>query len=104
MKRWVTVMEKYAPAMEITEQAIADVYFEECVEHSMWHGHSREEAELIERANLGYFAGYYDDAVRERVERLFRCEHPVFGGIRERGPVTSEEALRLGLERGQKQK
>lgn len=75
----ITNGQKYGPAMTITDQAAADDYFAKCVRHMMARGHSRTEAERIERANLGYWAGYYDDATRVRVERLFRCAHPVFG-------------------------
>ena len=77
----MTSGEKYDPAMKITDQAAADEYFEACVEQTMRHGYPRAEAERIERTNLAYYAGYYDDETRERVERLFRCVHPVFGAI-----------------------
>lgn len=39
----------------------------------------REEAERVERFNIGYWTGYYDSATAARVQRLFRCEHPFFG-------------------------
>jgi hypothetical protein len=93
----IMIRDKYGPAMEITEQADADVYFELCVEHSMLFGTERAEAERVERINLGYFAGYYSHETRERVERLFRCKHPVFGAIAEKGPPTPHEALNAGL-------
>ncbi len=82
----MTVKEKYAPAMRIHDQAEADAYFERCVEHTMkyaedaWYK-TREGAEEVERSNLGYYAGYYDTETRIRVERLFRCAHPVFGPV-----------------------
>jgi len=98
----ITIGDKYTPAMAITEQAAADTYFEQCVAHGMTcFGQSREDAEKIERDNLGYFAGYYDHATRERVERLFKCAHPIFGAIAEKGPPSAEEALQKGIERGQ---
>lgn len=75
----ITVAEKYGPAMEITEQSEADACFERLVEHSMWHGYGRDEAERLERENLGYYAGYYSQQTRERVERLFSAQHPIFG-------------------------
>lgn len=81
MDKQITIGDKYKPAMEITDQAEADAYFERCVEHTMGFGKSREEAESIERQNLGYFAGYYDPATQSRVGRLYRCSHPVFGAI-----------------------
>lgn len=88
----VTLEEKYGPAMVITEQAEADGYFERCVRHGMLFGNSREEAERIERENLGYYAGYYDAETAERVHRLFKTEHPIFG---KRTP-TAEEAFAFG--------
>jgi hypothetical protein len=103
----ITIGDKYRPAMEITEQAEADAYFERCVEHTVWHlindgkaangDDARPEAERIERINLGYFAGYYDSSTRARVERLFRCAHPVFGAIATAGAPTPDQALMAGV-------
>lgn len=93
----ITIGDKYGPAMELTEQVAADAYFERCVEHQMRVGKSdRTTAEGIERQNLGYYAGYYDDETRRRVERLFKCSHPVFGAIEAVGAPTPEEALQAG--------
>lgn len=96
----ITYGDKYGPAMKITDQAEADEYFDLCVRHAMRFGKSREEAEQIERNNLGYFAGYYDNETRFRVERLFSCAHPIFGPIAQKGPPATEEAWWLGYERG----
>ena len=71
----MTMNEVYGPAMEIAE---------------------------ITKKNLGYFAGYYNHETRARVERLFACEHPVFGKISVQGPPSAEEAFRKGLEFGRK--
>lgn len=103
MPEQITIGEKYTPAMSITEQAEADAYFERCVEHTMSRfGKTREQAEEVERANLGYFAGYYDHATREQVERLFHCAHPIFGAIAVNGPPSAEEALSKGFAMGRK--
>ena len=76
----ISIGDKYTPAMTIVDQAEADDYFERCVEHHVRaFGVPRAEAEIIERSNLGYWAGYYDHATRERVERLFNCAHWIFG-------------------------
>ncbi len=96
MKQKITIGDKYGPAMEITEQAEADTYLEECIQHAMTFGLHLDEAEDQERANLGYYAGYYDTGTRARVERLFRCKHPVFGSILDNGAPTAEEALEAG--------
>ncbi len=92
MKKDITIGEKYGPAMEIADQAEADRYFEECVRDCMSYGRSREEAEKIERSNLGYYSGYYDRETMQRVFRLYRCAHPVFGT----GSPTVGEALAAG--------
>ena len=98
-----TIGEKYSPAMEIKDQAAADDYFAELVLHNMSVSeNTRPEAEKIERSNLGYFAGYYDHETRERVERLFKCDHPVFGSISQKGPPTPEESFAAGYTMGQK--
>lgn len=106
----ITIGDKYHPAMKITDQAEADAYFELCVEHCGQHlvlqgkatsaANARPQAETIERANLGYFAGYYDHQTRARVERLFRCAHPIFGAIEQDGPPSAEQALLAGLRAG----
>lgn len=105
MKNGQTIEEMYGPAMEITDQAEADAYFEKLVIYEMnYHNMRREGAERIQRENLGYYAGFYSAETRERVERLFKCEHPVFGKISEKGQPTPEEAYQTGLKLGKKLK
>lgn len=77
----VTIGEKYDPAMDITDQKEADEYFEACVEHCMLFEKTREEAEIIEKHNLGYFSGYCDLETQKRVQELFHCYHPIFGSV-----------------------
>lgn len=93
----ITIRDKYGYAMEITDQAEADRYFEQCVQHSMSFGSSREEAVRVERENLGYYAGYYSSETRARVEKLFRCAHPVFGAIAEKGSPSPSDAFGAGV-------
>ena len=91
--------------MKIETQKEADAYFEDCVQHCMSHfGKNRKEAESIEKTNLGYCAGYYDNEVRERVEKLFRCEHPIFGSIKKSGPPSAEDAFEMGIQFAKKTK
>ena len=61
-----------------------------------------EEAEARRRvkANIGYFAGYYSAELQDKAYDLFETEHPIFG----RSHPTPEEALRLGIEHGQRMK
>jgi hypothetical protein len=91
----MTIGEKYGPAMKITDPKEAAVYWEACVQHTMKYGNvSRKEAESIERQNFGYFAGYYDTATRERVERLFGSPHPIIGSVQ--ATPSPEEIIELG--------
>jgi len=93
---------KYEDAMEITTQEEADKFFKELVKEVMSEnpGVSEEEVIQIQKSNLGYFAGYYSNETRERVERLFKCAHPYFGAIAEKGPPTPEEAFEMGIKIG----
>lgn len=93
-----TYRDLYGSAMEILDQDAADAIFEELVSYTIETGNLyREGAETLVRSNLGYYAGYYDNDTRERVERLFNCEHPVFGSIAENGPPTMEAAFQAGV-------
>lgn len=97
----ITIGEAYGPAMEIEAEADAREYFELLVEHCMRIRPeiNRAEAERIQLANLGYYAGYYDEETRRRVEKLFDAVHPIFGSVGK--PISAEEAFRLGVESGQ---
>ena len=96
LPKHMTIGEAYGPAMEIKDQVAADEYFEALVQRSMKHfGLSREKAESVNRENLGYYAGYYGDETRLRVEHLFRCAHPLFGKAA-KGAPTAAEALAMG--------
>ncbi len=89
----VTYGEAYGPAMSILAQDEADAYFELLIEHHMRiFGGSREQAETKERQSLGYYAGYYSDETQQRVNRLFKTTHPVFGDT----TPTPEEAFEMG--------
>jgi hypothetical protein len=79
----LTYGEALEPAMNITDQDDADQYKKAYIDYqlSYMENPSMKEAERIVNTNLGYFAGYYSDEVRERVERLFKCSYPIFGTI-----------------------
>lgn len=91
-----TFVEIYGPAMEITDQAEADVYFASLVARVMLNGgKSEDEAEAMIRTNLAYYSGYCPAKVRERVEKLYSAEHPVFGKVGERD-WSFDEILQAG--------
>jgi hypothetical protein len=90
-------------AMLVEDPEEAKKIFDELVQLSMSdYGKTHEEAEASIKEHLGYMAGYYSHETRERVERLFDCEHPFFGKISVKGPPTPEEAFRMGAEMGEK--
>lgn len=94
--------EKYDPAMKVTTREEAADYLAACVEHTMRACPEMpyEQALATEKSNIGYWAGYYDDETRRRVEELYDCEHPIFGSIAKNGRPTMEAALKAGIERG----
>jgi hypothetical protein len=77
-----TIKEKYEAATRIKNQKDADEYFESLVKYSMKSNNiSLEKAVIIEKQNLNYYAGYFDDSTRLRVLHLFKC-HETYGVIR----------------------
>lgn len=89
------------PAMKITEPEEARQYLADYtafIQVALDREPRRDAltAEQIAKINLGYFAGYYDNETRLRVERLFMCSHPVFGPASE-GLPTAEEAFAAGV-------
>jgi hypothetical protein len=109
-KEELSYRETCEPAMNIMDQADALQYKKAYIDYLQkgfddgrftYEGKSAEE---IVNANLGYYAGYYSDETRKRVERLFVCVHPVFGSIEVNGRPSSKEAFELGQEMAKKLK
>lgn len=50
------------------------------------------------KQGLAYYAGYFSDETRERVERLFQCEHPIFGKFAVHG--RPQDPIKIALEQG----
>lgn len=94
----ISLMDKYEPAMTITDEIEAQAYFNQCVEHCMRIGRmGREEAERIERQNIGYYSSYFNKEAQQRVERLYQCVHPLFGPMGKDGLTRVEDAYYLGM-------
>lgn len=96
------------PAMKITEQEDADQYLKDYIAYIQTHldkekGPHKNTAEEIAKINLGYYAGYGSNDLCKRVEKLFRCSHPIFGKAEE-GIPTAKEAFELGRKMGAKAK
>jgi hypothetical protein len=101
----LTYGECLGPAMKITDPADATQYLKAYafIQVALDRGEGNrggKTAEQIAKSNLGYYAGYYDNETRERVERLFNCNHPIFGAIAEKAPPTPEEAFEMGRKMG----
>jgi hypothetical protein len=99
-KTVLTYAECLGPAMKITDEEDAKQYLKDYVVYIQGYldkepRNDDNTAEQIAKINLGYYAGYYDDETRLRVERLFQCSHPIFGKA-ERGTPTAEEAFGAG--------
>ena len=52
-----------------------------------------EKAEEIALYNIGYFSGCYDRETQQRIFKLFKTEHPIFGTKE----PTPQEALTAGM-------
>jgi len=88
-------------AVQIESQEEADEFLEILVQLTMASKSMSHEAALKrQRRNLAFWAGYHGEEARRRVERLFKCAHPVFGAIAEKGSPTAEEALEMGKKLG----
>ena len=94
-KSKLTYGESLTPAMSITDQEDAEQYLRDYIafiEKAVVLKDEDDSAENIAKSNLGYFAGYYDSETQERVNRIFRTQHPIFG----KDTPTPEEALQAG--------
>lgn len=85
-KDLLTIGESLGPAMKITDEADAVQYKKAYMAYIQKYldvepDKDGRTANEIANINLGYFAGYYSDETRERVERLFCCSHPVYGSV-----------------------
>lgn len=103
-KETLTYQECLGPAMKITNKEDAKQYksaYIQFTEKFLKNGLSESgmTAEQIVNNNLGYYAGYYSNETRERVEKLFLCSHPIFGAIKENGAPTAKEAFEYGFNR-----
>lgn len=107
-KSKLTIGEALGPAMKITDKADALQYkaayiafMEKQIEEEGTDLQGKNVDEVA-NSNLGYYAGYYSNETRARVEELFDCAHPVFGSIVDNGAPTTEEVFNAGKEFGEK--
>jgi len=94
-------------AMTITSKKDAEQYLEKYIlfiQKNIDKDPKRvnDNAEEIAKSNLGYFAGYYSNEVRKKIEELFGCSHPFFGSVKDNGIPTAKEAFEIGKKLGTK--
>lgn len=108
-KDTLTYSETLAPTIQIKDKAEAMqylkdyiVYLQQHIDNSIINGKYGSVEEMAKH-NIGYYAGYYSSDDRLRVEDLFECEHPYFGKAKN-GLPTVDQALKMGIELGKKQR
>lgn len=90
-------------AMKCETPEEAEFWMEREVAHYVEkHSKSPTEAMHIIKSNLGYMAGYYDDATAEKIHRLFYAVHPIFGSSTYHTDQSPEDAVAIGLALGEK--
>jgi hypothetical protein len=76
-----TYEETLGPTQYVETEEEAREYFENLVNYiqRVAPDMPREEAERVQRINIGYYSGYFDRETMQRVQRLFKVSHPIFG-------------------------
>jgi hypothetical protein len=91
----------YEEAINATDQKRADCYFNALVSYLMARtGQSGPSAVQQVQNDLGYYAGYFTQAVRLRVEKLYGARHPYLGTAEKN--LTPEEIYQIGFDLGSK--
>jgi hypothetical protein len=85
---------EHAKDPQFTEAQAATMIEENVADLERYCSYTRVEAHAMVLNNIGYFAGYYDAPLADRVYALYHTQHPIYG-LTHPGP---EEAFRLDLE------
>lgn len=82
----------------VKTEAEADALVDKLIEEAWQTDPKRPPHEFTEAVleNIGYMTGYMDAESAERILRLFRTVHPIFGATR----PTAEQALEAGMRWG----
>ncbi len=92
-----TYREQFESALKCESSEQAELWMEKEVQHYVEH-HEKQPSEAMNiiKVNLGYMAGYYDDAVAKKIHRLFNAVHPIFGTSSYHRDISGEEAFEIG--------
>jgi hypothetical protein len=104
-KEELSFHEIFEQALKIETKKDATQYMADYVkwiQNKSWDKPLIKEPLDIARENFGYWAGYYSNDTRRKIESLFECEHPYFGSIEKNGPPTPKQAFEMGLAIGER--
>lgn len=98
----MTIGKCYGRCAEITDQDEANEYFMALVERNMriCPEHDFDAAIKVEKANIGYFAGYCDSETALRMELLFNTIHPILGSAQNYCMMSAEDIVEVGRKYG----
>jgi hypothetical protein len=98
----MTYREQFDSAMKCQTREEADAWMaKEVARYWTEHKVEAEKAHETILVNLGYMAGYYDDATAKKVHDLFGAKHPIFGMPGYHTNVPAEAAVKIGMKMGE---
>lgn len=89
----ITAKETCAPALDITDKTEAEQYLADYAIFSKKDNESLEASIKACKNNLVCYADFVSPESRDRIERLFDCEHPFFGSIAKNGIPSLEKQI-----------
>lgn len=97
----VTVGDMYTTAIDIAktgDKEKAKRYFDALVNYIYNTDKTQdlEECKKIIHSNIGYWAGYFEHGMLEKVHEVYGSSHPIFGTT----TPTASEAFKMGVEYG----
>lgn len=98
-----TIRQVFDEALACETKEQADQWLGAEIErHRVEFNQTPSEARSVILKNLGYYAGYYDDATAQKIYRLYGANHPIVGGHDYHKTVTPEQAVDIGKKLGEK--
>ena len=95
--------EQFNEAMACENKEQAEKWFlDEALRYQSDYGIEAEKAKQVILTNLGYMAGYYNQAASHKIHDLFGATHPIFGAPNYWTEATPEQAFEKGKEMADK--